>query len=97
MRWFTPGGWLAHDVKVPSPNSARRAFLTCSGRPREPSIPIYDVDGKLWSVQYANSDGTKRFARDSGKEACFHVVGAEGSGQMLYSAPRPSLWPKVTP
>src|SRR6266403_1988770 len=31
---------------------------------------------KLWSVQYVNSDGSKRFARESRKEGCFHVVGS---------------------
>jgi len=40
------------------------------------AIPAFDVDGKLWSVQYVNSDGSKRFARDSRKEGCFHVIGS---------------------
>ena len=35
-----------------------------------------DVDGKLWTVQYIKEDGTKRFAKDSRKHGCFHVVGA---------------------
>src|SRR4029077_4405936 len=39
-------------------------------------IPAFDADGKLWSVQYVNSDGSKRFARESRKEGCFHVVGS---------------------
>jgi phage/plasmid primase-like uncharacterized protein len=38
-------------------------------------VPAYDVSGKLWSVQYIREDGTKRFAKDSRKEGCFHVVG----------------------
>jgi conjugative relaxase-like TrwC/TraI family protein len=44
------------------------------------AIPVYDVDGKLWSAQYINSDRSKRFARESRKDGCFHVIGAEGSG-----------------
>jgi phage/plasmid primase-like uncharacterized protein len=40
------------------------------------AIPVFDADGELWSVQYVNSDGSKRFARDSRKESCFHVVGS---------------------
>jgi phage/plasmid primase-like uncharacterized protein len=40
------------------------------------AIPAFDADGKLWSVQYVNSDGEKRFARESRKEGCFHVVGS---------------------
>jgi putative DNA primase/helicase len=40
------------------------------------AIPAFDADGKLWSVQYVNSDGSKRFARESRKEGCFHMVGS---------------------
>lgn len=38
-------------------------------------IPAYDVDGKQWTMQYIQEDGTKRFAKDSRKEGTFHVVG----------------------
>ncbi|MDN7880061.1 zincin-like metallopeptidase domain-containing protein [Burkholderia aenigmatica] len=42
-------------------------------------LPACDADGKQWSMQYVNSDGSsKRFAKDSRKEGCFHVVGGEG-------------------
>ena len=37
-------------------------------------VPGYDVDGKLWTIQYIKEDGTKRFAKDSRKHGCFHVV-----------------------
>ena len=40
------------------------------------AIPAYDADGKLWSIQYVAEDGEKRFARESRKEGCFHVVGS---------------------
>jgi putative DNA primase/helicase len=30
-------------------------------------VPGYDVDGKLWRIQYIKEDGTKRFAKDSRK------------------------------
>jgi putative DNA primase/helicase len=39
-------------------------------------VPGYDVEGKLWTVQYIKEDGMKRFAKDSRKHGCFHVVGA---------------------
>jgi putative DNA primase/helicase len=42
------------------------------------AIPAFDADGKLWSVQYVNPDGSKRFAGESRKEGCFHVVGSTG-------------------
>jgi antirestriction protein ArdC/phage/plasmid primase-like uncharacterized protein len=38
-------------------------------------IPAFDTDGKQWSMQYIQEDGTKRFAKDSRKEGCFHPVG----------------------
>lgn len=38
-------------------------------------IPASDVDGKQWTMQYIQEDGTKRFAKNSHKEGCFHVVG----------------------
>jgi phage/plasmid primase-like uncharacterized protein len=41
------------------------------------AVPAYDAEGHLWSVQYINADGTKRFARDSRKEGCFHILGGK--------------------
>jgi len=38
-------------------------------------IPATDANGKQWSMQYIQEDGTKRFAKESRKEGCFHAVG----------------------
>ena len=38
-------------------------------------IPVIDVTGKVWSMQYISEDGTKRFAKNSRKEGCFHALG----------------------
>ena len=38
-------------------------------------IPATDNNGTLWTVQYIAENGTKRFAKDSRKEGCFHVLG----------------------
>jgi phage/plasmid primase-like uncharacterized protein len=38
-------------------------------------IPVMDADGALWSMQYIQEDGTKRFAKHGRKEGCFHAVG----------------------
>ncbi|HAU0665194.1 TPA: DUF1738 domain-containing protein [Legionella pneumophila] len=38
-------------------------------------IPATDCEGTLWTIQYISEDGTKRFAKDSKKEGCFHVLG----------------------
>ena len=46
-------------------------------------MPGYDVDGQLWTIQYIKEDGTKRFAKDSRKHGCFHVVGAPNGAAAL--------------
>ncbi|WP_426811686.1 zincin-like metallopeptidase domain-containing protein (plasmid) [Pseudomonas sp. WOUb67] len=38
-------------------------------------IPVLDVNGKQWSAQYIQKDGTKRYATDGRKEGCFHPLG----------------------
>ncbi|MGV7209327.1 zincin-like metallopeptidase domain-containing protein [Oxalobacteraceae bacterium A2-2] len=38
-------------------------------------LPATDAQGKQWTMQYIQEDGSKRFARDSRKEGCFHAVG----------------------
>ncbi|MDX6018608.1 zincin-like metallopeptidase domain-containing protein [Shewanella indica] len=38
-------------------------------------IPAIDAGGKQWTTQYIQANGTKRFAKDSRKEGCFHAVG----------------------
>ena len=38
-------------------------------------VPACDKTGKHWTTQYIGEDGTKRFAKDSRKEGCFHVLG----------------------
>jgi antirestriction protein ArdC/phage/plasmid primase-like uncharacterized protein len=46
-------------------------------------VPGYDVAGKLWTIQYIKEDGTKRFAKDSRKHGCFHVVDAATAAEGL--------------
>ncbi|HEV2681784.1 MAG TPA: DUF5710 domain-containing protein, partial [Rhodanobacter sp.] len=38
-------------------------------------IPATDENGKQWTTQYIQEDGTKRFAKSSRKEGCFHAIG----------------------
>jgi antirestriction protein ArdC/phage/plasmid primase-like uncharacterized protein len=38
-------------------------------------VPATDADGKLWTVQVIQPDGTKRFPKNSRKAGCFHAVG----------------------
>ena len=46
-----------------------------AGREGTLCLPAHDVNGKVWTMQYINADGSKRFARESRKEGCFHPVG----------------------
>lgn len=41
-------------------------------------VPGYDAEGRIWTAQYIQEDGTKRFAKGTRKEGCFHVVGGLG-------------------
>jgi antirestriction protein ArdC/phage/plasmid primase-like uncharacterized protein len=38
-------------------------------------VPGIDADGKQWTTQYIEEDGTKRFAKDSRQSGCFHAIG----------------------
>jgi N12 class adenine-specific DNA methylase/antirestriction protein ArdC/phage/plasmid primase-like uncharacterized protein len=43
-------------------------------------VPAYDSEGKVWTAQSIQASGRKMFAKDSVKQANFHVVGANGHG-----------------
>lgn len=52
-------------------------------------IPAFDVEGKQWTTQTIQEDGTKRFAKDSRKAGCFHPIDgmkAVASAQVLVIA-----------
>lgn len=38
-------------------------------------LPAQDAEGKIWTMQYIQEDGTKRFAKNGRKDGCFHPVG----------------------
>lgn len=42
---------------------------------KETIVPAYDIKARHWTSQYIQEDGRKRFAKESRKEGCFHVVG----------------------
>ncbi|HAT1881218.1 TPA: DUF1738 domain-containing protein [Legionella pneumophila] len=59
---------LAKGIKAhPGVYTDEEKKLTC--------IPATDYEGALWTIQYIAEDGTKRFAKNSKKEGCFHVLG----------------------
>jgi antirestriction protein ArdC/phage/plasmid primase-like uncharacterized protein len=68
------------DVVTPTPYMVAKGIEPKAGvltdkDGQKTYIPAMDVNGKLWSMQYIQEDGTKRFAKDSKKEGCFHPVG----------------------
>lgn len=67
-------------VKTPTPymkakgiRPQRGAFVDKKGETTY--IPAIDIDGKQWTMQYIQADGTKRFAKNGRKTGCFHPVG----------------------
>ena len=37
-------------------------------------VPVRDISGKLWSLQYIDSSGHKRFLKGGKKKGCFHTI-----------------------
>ena len=78
--------WIREQVaelvplQQPTPYLQRKGMGLHSGvltdrEGRTTVIPGMDAEGKLWTMQTIYEDGTKRFAKDSRKEGCFHVIG----------------------
>jgi antirestriction protein ArdC/phage/plasmid primase-like uncharacterized protein len=77
---------VAQQIATLVPATEPTAYMKAKGIRPEPGVftdlrtqttyvPATDVNGKLWTIQYIREDGTKRFAKNSRKEGCFHVVG----------------------
>ncbi|MGZ4823079.1 MAG: zincin-like metallopeptidase domain-containing protein [Terriglobales bacterium] len=67
-------------AELPTPYLAAKGLAPVAGvltdrAGKKTYVPAIDVDGKVWTMQYIKEDGTKRFAKDSRKDGCFHVVG----------------------
>ncbi|HEN5573970.1 zincin-like metallopeptidase domain-containing protein [Legionella pneumophila] len=72
--------FLMTEVVEPTPYMQTKGIQVHSGiytdeEKKLTCIPATDSEGTLWTVQYIAEDGTKRFAKDSRKEGCFHVLG----------------------
>ncbi|MBT5540697.1 MAG: hypothetical protein HOK20_03800 [Alphaproteobacteria bacterium] len=46
-------------------------------------LPFKDTAGKLWSLQFINSDGKKRFLSGGRKKGCFHQIGTLVNGKPI--------------
>ena len=47
-------------------------------------IPLRDTRGKLWSLQFIQADGEKRFLSGGRKKGCFHHIGGLQDGKAVY-------------
>ncbi len=47
-------------------------------------IPLRDIQGKLWSLQYIDPNGNKRFLLEGRKKGCFHTLGSFEEGKTIY-------------
>jgi putative DNA primase/helicase len=83
---------LSEELRMLPSGVEKKSYHQAKGIEPLPGVPVrngdllvpgYDVEGKLWTVQYIKEDGTKRFARDSRKHGCFHVVGAANAAEGL--------------
>ena len=73
MASLVPAGQPTAYMRAKGITSHAGAFTDAEGQ--KTYLPATDVDGKVWTMQYIQEDGTKRFAKDSRKEGCFHSVG----------------------
>lgn len=47
-------------------------------------IPLYDIHGKLWSLQIIDPEGEKRFLAGGQKKGCFYPIGSLEKANVLY-------------
>jgi putative DNA primase/helicase len=77
---------VAQQIATLVPATEPTAYMKAKGVRPQPGVftdlrtqttyvPASDASGNLWTIQYIREDGTKRFAKNSRKEGCFHVVG----------------------
>ena len=85
------------QIESPTPYMVRKGIeptigAMMDGRDGTIHLPAIDTQGTHWTTQYIQEDGTKRFAKDSHKEGCFHVVNGgrtpEEAPAALAAAPR---------
>jgi putative DNA primase/helicase len=49
-------------------------------------VPMHDVQGKLWSLQYISDDGRKRYHPGGRKDGRYHLIRSDGAVQHLFIA-----------
>lgn len=77
----TQGQWDGLPETGNSPYLERKQVLAYSLRFLGDAVvvPLRDIEGKLWSLQTINADGSKRFQTGGRKRGCFHTIGQMGN------------------
>lgn len=46
-------------------------------------LPLYDTDGKIWSLEYINNQGEKRFLSGGRKKGCYCCIGKPENNKII--------------
>lgn len=74
--------WAGSEVRtffnnLPKPRPDSHSFLMF--KVGSIAVPLRDADGKLWSLQAINDQGTKLFPKYGRKSGCFHLIAGEAA------------------
>jgi len=47
-------------------------------------IPAYDINGKLWTLQFIDTEGKKRFLSGGKKKGCFFTIGSLSGAERVF-------------
>ena len=81
--------WAGSEVRtffdsLPKPRPDSHSFLMF--KVGSIAVPLRDADGKLWSLQAINDQGTKLFPKYGRKSGCFHLIGEVLEQRALFVA-----------
>jgi putative DNA primase/helicase len=69
--WNNANPLISHDYlrKKKVSSHGLREYKGCI------AIPLFDENGKIWSLQFIDAEGNKRFLSDGKKKGCYYVIG----------------------
>ena len=81
--------WAGSEVRtffdsLPKPRPDSHSFLMF--KVGSIAVPLRDAEGKLWSLQAINDQGTKLFPKYGRKSGCFHLIGCAVEQRVLFVA-----------
>lgn len=78
--------WSKLSPTGASPYLDRKKIATYGARFGKDSIviPLYDSEGKLWSLQEIYHNGDKRFFSKGRKKGCFYAIGSVSESEIIF-------------